>query len=40
MLLQGIRICTGPQDYDVVKELQLARFDGARWLRFGEMVRR
>jgi ABC-type branched-subunit amino acid transport system substrate-binding protein len=40
MLLSGIKINTGSQDYDVIKQLQLARFDGTRWLRFGELVGR
>jgi branched-chain amino acid transport system substrate-binding protein len=38
MLLPGIKINTGPQDYHPVKHVQLARFDGTRWVRFGELV--
>ena len=38
MLLPGIKINTGPQDYHPVKRVQLARFDGTRWVRFGEFA--
>jgi ABC-type branched-subunit amino acid transport system substrate-binding protein len=38
MLLPGITVNTGPQDYQPVKHLQLARFDGNRWVRFGELL--
>ena len=35
MLLQGVRINTSATDYDPVKQLQLMRFDGKEWVRFG-----
>ena len=38
MMLPGIRINTGPKDYLPVKQVQLVRFDGERWARFGEIV--
>jgi ABC-type branched-subunit amino acid transport system substrate-binding protein len=38
MLLQGITVNTGPQDYQPVEHVQLARFDGNRWVRFGELL--
>jgi branched-chain amino acid transport system substrate-binding protein len=38
MLLPGIRINTGATDYDPVKQLQLMRFDGKEWVRFGEVT--
>jgi ABC-type branched-subunit amino acid transport system substrate-binding protein len=37
MLLPGIRINTSATDYDPVKQLQLMRFDGREWVRFGEV---
>jgi branched-chain amino acid transport system substrate-binding protein len=40
MLLPGIRINTGASDYDLVKQLQLMRFDGKEWVRFGDVVGR
>jgi branched-chain amino acid transport system substrate-binding protein len=40
MLLPGIKVNTGPSDYYPVKQLQLIRFDGQRWVRFGEVVGR
>jgi len=38
MLLPGIKINTGPTDYEPVKQLQLMRFDGKAWVRFGEIT--
>ena len=38
MLLPGIKINTSPTDYYPVQQLQLARFDGKRWVRFGDLV--
>ena len=38
MMLPGIKINTGPKDYLPVKQVQLVRFDGERWVRFGEIV--
>jgi ABC-type branched-subunit amino acid transport system substrate-binding protein len=36
MLLPGIRISTSPTDYRTIKQLQLQRFDGMRWVRLGD----
>lgn len=38
MLLPGVRINTSATDYDPVKQLQLMRFDGKEWVRFGEVT--
>ena len=38
MLLPGVRINTSATDYDPVKQLQLMRFDGREWVRFGEIT--
>lgn len=38
MLLPGITYNTSPTDYRPLKQLQLARFDGQRWVRFGEVL--
>ncbi|MFN0316419.1 MAG: ABC transporter substrate-binding protein [Burkholderiales bacterium] len=40
MMLPGIKINTGPKDYLSVEQMQLQRFDGERWVRFGELVGR
>jgi branched-chain amino acid transport system substrate-binding protein len=40
MMLPGIKINTGPKDYLPVEQAQLMRFDGERWVRFGEIVGR
>jgi branched-chain amino acid transport system substrate-binding protein len=38
VLLPGIRINTSPTDYRVIKQVQLQRFDGKQWVRFGEVI--
>jgi ABC-type branched-subunit amino acid transport system substrate-binding protein len=36
--LPGIKINTGANDYFLVEQLQLARFDGKRWVLFGDVI--
>ena len=38
VLLPGIRINTGPADFYPIEQVQLARFDGKRWVLFGEVI--
>jgi branched-chain amino acid transport system substrate-binding protein len=38
MLLPGIRINTSPTDYYPLEQMQLMRFDGKRWVRFGPVI--
>jgi branched-chain amino acid transport system substrate-binding protein len=38
LLLPGIRINTGPTDFRPLKQMQLQRFDGMRWVLFGEVI--
>ena len=38
LLLPGIKINTGPTDYRPVKQMQLQRFNGTRWVLFGELM--
>ncbi len=38
MFLPGILVNTSATDYMPVKQMQLARFDGKRWVRFGGLV--
>jgi branched-chain amino acid transport system substrate-binding protein len=40
MLLPGIEISTSPSDYYPIKQLQLMKFDGKQWVRFGEVLGR
>jgi branched-chain amino acid transport system substrate-binding protein len=40
MLLPGIKVNTSQTDYYPIKQLQLIRFDGTRWVRFGEVFGR
>jgi branched-chain amino acid transport system substrate-binding protein len=40
MMLPGIKINTSRQDYLPVEQMQLQRFDGVRWVRFGDVVGR
>ena len=38
VLLPGIRINTSPTDFYPIEQVQLARFDGKTWVRFGEVL--
>jgi branched-chain amino acid transport system substrate-binding protein len=38
MLLPGIKVNTGPTDFYPIQQLQLARFDGQKWVLFGEVL--
>jgi branched-chain amino acid transport system substrate-binding protein len=38
MLLPGIKLTTSPSDYFPIKQLQLVRFDGTRWVPFGDLI--
>jgi branched-chain amino acid transport system substrate-binding protein len=38
LLFPGIRINTSPEDYRVIRQVQLQRFDGKQWVRFGELI--
>ncbi len=37
-LLPGINVSTTPKDYRPIKAMQLARWDGKTWVRFGEVI--
>jgi len=39
-LLPGIRINTSPTDFYPIEQIQLTRFDGKSWVRFGELMSR
>jgi ABC-type branched-subunit amino acid transport system substrate-binding protein len=36
--LPGLKYSTGPNDYFLIEQLQMARFDGKRWVLFGEVI--
>jgi branched-chain amino acid transport system substrate-binding protein len=38
MLLPGIRINTGPNDFAPIKQMQLERFNGESWGLFGPLM--
>jgi branched-chain amino acid transport system substrate-binding protein len=38
MLLPGVKINTSPTDFAPVKQVQMARFDGERWVLFGPVL--
>jgi branched-chain amino acid transport system substrate-binding protein len=40
MLLPGIKINTSPTDFYPIEQVQLMRFDGRQWVRFGEVLGR
>ena len=37
LLLPGIKVNTGPEDHAPIEQEQLAKFDGERWVLFGEL---
>jgi branched-chain amino acid transport system substrate-binding protein len=39
MLLPGITVNTSPTDYHTISALQLSRWDGKNWVRFGDIIR-
>jgi branched-chain amino acid transport system substrate-binding protein len=38
MLLPGIKVNTSPTDHAPIEQEQLAKFDGERWVLFGDLV--
>lgn len=38
MLLPGLHVNTSAGDYDPIEQLQLMRFDGKEWVRFGNVI--
>ena len=38
VMLPGIKINTSPDDYSSVRDMQLMRWDGKRWVRFGGIL--
>jgi branched-chain amino acid transport system substrate-binding protein len=38
LLLPGIRIHTSAKDFSPIKQMRLARFEGKRWVPFGEVI--
>ena len=38
MLLPGITVTTSPDDYYPIEAMQMKRFDGTGWVRFGEVI--
>ena len=38
MLLPGITLSTGPENYAPMKQMQLEKFDGSSWKLFGEVI--
>jgi branched-chain amino acid transport system substrate-binding protein len=37
-LLPGITLSTSPTDYNPIKQMRLARFDGHRWVLFSNVI--
>ena len=38
MLLPGIVINTSPDDFFPIESMQLAKFDGKKWVLFGDVI--
>ena len=39
MLLPGIKVSTGPKQFYPIREMQLAKFNGKIWERFGDVIK-
>jgi branched-chain amino acid transport system substrate-binding protein len=39
-LLPGIKVNTSPTDFAPIEQMQLARFNGRSWVRFGDILGR
>jgi branched-chain amino acid transport system substrate-binding protein len=37
-LLPGIRISTSPTDHRPIRAMQMVRWDGTTWIRFGDLI--
>jgi len=37
-LLPGIKVNTSPTNYHPIRQMQLAKFDGTHWVRFGDVI--
>jgi branched-chain amino acid transport system substrate-binding protein len=37
MLLPGVKLNTSPTDFAPIEQMQLAKFDGERWVLFGDI---
>ncbi len=38
VLLPGIKVATSPTNFHPIRAMQLQKWDGARWVRFGEVI--
>jgi branched-chain amino acid transport system substrate-binding protein len=38
LMLPGVKITTGPTDFAPIQSVQLEKFDGKRWVRFGDVI--
>jgi hypothetical protein len=38
VLLPGIKINTGPDDFFPIEQMQLMKFDGEAWRLFGDVI--
>lgn len=38
LLLPGVRVNYTPDDYSPIQQVRMARFDGTKWVRFGDLV--
>jgi branched-chain amino acid transport system substrate-binding protein len=36
--LPGIKLNTSPTDYHPMKQMQMQRWDGKGWVRFGDLI--
>jgi branched-chain amino acid transport system substrate-binding protein len=37
-LLPGVKVQSQPNNYSVIRQMQLQRWDGTTWVRFGNVI--
>jgi len=37
-LLPGVKVQTQPDNFNVIRQMQLQRWDGSGWVRFGNVI--
>jgi branched-chain amino acid transport system substrate-binding protein len=38
LLLPGVKVSYTPDDYSPIQQVRMARFDGTKWVRFGDLI--
>ena len=38
LLLPGVKANTSPTNFNAIRQMQMCRFDGTRWVLFGDVI--